>query len=180
MFTCPSKAQGRLGKALRWYKSVVNMVFPGVGRGIQGRGGQGLSISFSMSLTFKSYTKNRHLQGAWVAQSVKHPTSAQVMISRFVSLSPTLGSLLSTQSLLQILCPPSPLCPSPALSFSKINNHLEWVQQIFRTYSSCLTETLCLLISNSPFPPAISPRQPLFHSDSMNLAVLETSLSRIM
>ena len=27
-------------------------------------------------------------QGAWVARSVKHPTSAQVMISRSVSLSP--------------------------------------------------------------------------------------------
>ena len=38
---------------------------------------------------------------AWVAQSVKRPTSAQVMISRFVGLSPA-----STQSLepAQILC----------------------------------------------------------------------------
>ena len=32
--------------------------------------------------------------------------SAQVMISRFVSSSPALGSLLSAQSLLQTLCPP--------------------------------------------------------------------------
>ena len=31
--------------------------------------------------------------GAWVAQSVKRPTSAQVVISRFVGLSPTLSSL---------------------------------------------------------------------------------------
>ena len=37
--------------------------------------------------------------GAWVAQSVKCPTSAQVMISWFVSSSPTLGSVLTAQSL---------------------------------------------------------------------------------
>ena len=38
-------------------------------------------------------------RGAWVAQLVKRPTSAQVMISRFVSSSPTLGSVLTAQSL---------------------------------------------------------------------------------
>ena len=37
--------------------------------------------------------------GAWVAQSVKHQTSAQVMISQFVSSSPTSGSVLTAQSL---------------------------------------------------------------------------------
>ena len=37
--------------------------------------------------------------GAWVAQSVKRPTSAQVVISRFVSSSPALGSVLTAQSL---------------------------------------------------------------------------------
>ena len=31
----------------------------------------------------------KSLTGAWVALSVEHPTSAQVMISRFVSSSPT-------------------------------------------------------------------------------------------
>ena len=39
------------------------------------------------------------LRGAWVAQSVKYLTSAQVMISRFVSSSPVLGSVLTAQSL---------------------------------------------------------------------------------
>ena len=34
-----------------------------------------------------------------MAQSVKHLTSAQVMISQFVSLSPTSGSVLTAQSL---------------------------------------------------------------------------------
>ena len=37
--------------------------------------------------------------GAWVAQSVKRPTSAQVTISRSVSSSPASGSGLMAQSL---------------------------------------------------------------------------------
>ena len=37
--------------------------------------------------------------GSWVAQSVKCPTSAQVMISRFASSSPVSGSVLTAQSL---------------------------------------------------------------------------------
>ena len=43
--------------------------------------------------------RNEILRGAWVAQSVGHPTSAQVMISRSVSSSPALGSVLTAQSL---------------------------------------------------------------------------------
>ena len=39
------------------------------------------------------------LRGAWVAQLVKCPTLAQVMISRFVGLSPALSSVLTAQSL---------------------------------------------------------------------------------
>ena len=42
---------------------------------------------------------NNKNQDTWVAQSVKHPTSVQVMISQFVSLSPVLGSVLTAQSL---------------------------------------------------------------------------------
>ena len=37
--------------------------------------------------------------GCWVAQSVELPTSAQVMISQFVSLSPASVSVLTAQSL---------------------------------------------------------------------------------
>ena len=46
--------------------------------------------------------------GAWVAQSVKRPTSTQVTISRSVSSSPASGSGLMAQawSLLPILCLP--------------------------------------------------------------------------
>ena len=64
---------------------------------------------------------------AWVAQSVKHLTSAQVMISRFVSSSPAWGSLLLTQTRFRASLP-SPPCHSPnsrahTLSLSKINKH---------------------------------------------------------
>ena len=38
--------------------------------------------------------------GAWAAQSVELPTSAQVMISQFMSSSSALGSLLSAQRML--------------------------------------------------------------------------------
>ena len=60
-------------------------------------------------------------RGAWVAQSVRRPTSAQVMISRSVSSSPASGSVLTAQS----LEPVSDSVPSPihalSLSVSKIN-----------------------------------------------------------
>ena len=66
-----------------------------------------------------------------MAQSVKHPTSAQVMISWFVSLSPVLGSVQTAQSLEPAsdsvspsLCP-LPLVRAPFLSLSKINKHLK-------------------------------------------------------
>ena len=53
------------------------------------------------------------MRGAWVAQPVKRLTWAQVKISQFVSSSPALGSLLSAQSPLQILCPHLSLPHSP-------------------------------------------------------------------
>ena len=55
----------------------------------------------------------------WVALLVKHPTSAQVMISGFVSLSPASGSVLRAQSLEPALdCVSLSQCPSPAHSLS--------------------------------------------------------------
>ena len=64
--------------------------------------------------------------GAWVAQSVKRLTSAQVMISSFVSSCPTSGSVLTARSLeptSDSVSPSLSLCPSPAhaVSLSKIN-----------------------------------------------------------
>ena len=70
-------------------------------------------------------TKNR---GAWVAQSLKHLTSAQVTISQLVGWSPASGSLLTAQSLDPISdsVSPSLSLPLPCLSsvsLSKINKH---------------------------------------------------------
>ena len=57
----------------------------------------------------------RKTRGAWVAQLGKYPTWAQVMISRSVSLSPTLGSVLTAQSLEPALESVSPSFSVPPL-----------------------------------------------------------------
>ena len=54
-------------------------------------------------------------EGAWVAQSVKHPTWAQVIILRFVGLSPMLGSMLTAQSLEPASDSVSPFLSAPPL-----------------------------------------------------------------
>ena len=51
--------------------------------------------------------------GTWVAQSVERLTSAQVMISKFVSLSPALGSVLTARSLEPALDSVSPSLSAP-------------------------------------------------------------------
>ena len=51
--------------------------------------------------------------GAWVAQSVKRPTSAQVTISRSVSSSPASGSVLTAQSLEPVSDSVSPSLSAP-------------------------------------------------------------------
>ena len=58
--------------------------------------------------------------GTWVAQSVKCLTSAQVMISLFMSSSPTFVSVLTTQSLEPASDSVSlfSLCPSPTCTLS--------------------------------------------------------------
>ena len=45
------------------------------------------------------FVRKVYFGGAWVAQSVEWPTSAQVMISRSVSSSPVSGSVLTARSL---------------------------------------------------------------------------------
>ena len=59
-----------------------------------------------------------------MAQSVKRPTSAQVMISQLVSSSRASGSVLTAQSLEPALKSVSPSFPAP-LPLSKINKHLK-------------------------------------------------------
>ena len=68
--------------------------------------------------------------GAWMVQSVKHPTLAQVMISQFVSSSPMLGFVLAAQNLEPALVSVSPPLPLPlpcscsvSLCLSIINKH---------------------------------------------------------
>ena len=58
------------------------------------------------------------LLGTWVAQSVEHPTSAQVMISLFVGSSPASGSVLTAQSLEPTSDCVSSFCPSSAHTLS--------------------------------------------------------------
>ena len=53
--------------------------------------------------------------GAWVAQSVKRLTSARVMISRSMSSSRTLGSVLTAQSLEPVSNSVSPSLSAPPL-----------------------------------------------------------------
>ena len=53
--------------------------------------------------------------GAWVAQSVKRPASAQVMISRSVGSSPVSGSVLTAQSLEPVSDSMSPSSSDPPL-----------------------------------------------------------------
>ena len=60
--------------------------------------------------------------GACVVQLVKRLTSVQVMISWFIGLSPTLGSMLMVHSLLGILSPS--LSAPPLLSLSLYLNKL--------------------------------------------------------
>ena len=72
----------------------------------------------------KHPARKRQSWGLWMAQSVKRPTSVQVMISRFMSSSPTSGSVLTAQSLEPASDSVSPsLSASPPLS--KINTHLK-------------------------------------------------------
>ena len=68
----------------------------------------------------------KYIRGAWVAQSVKRPASAQVMISRSVSSSPASGSVLTAQSLEPVSDSVSPSFSDPplfmlSLSVSKRN-----------------------------------------------------------
>ena len=52
-------------------------------------------------------------RGCWVTQSAECPTSAQVMISRFVGSSPALGSVLTARSLEPALDSASPSLSAP-------------------------------------------------------------------
>ena len=66
-----------------------------------------------------------------MAQSVKRPTSAQVMISRSVSSSPASGSVPTAQSLEPVSDSVSPSLSAPpplTLCLSKINKHYNFLE----------------------------------------------------
>ena len=71
-----------------------------------------------------------------MAQSVERPNSAPVMISQFMSLSPTSGLLLSGQSLLRILCSPLPL-PLPYLHSLKREQTLKKKKRVATFKGDC-------------------------------------------
>ena len=73
--------------------------------------------------------KVKMTRGAWVAQSVERPTSVQVLISRFVGLSPALGCALTAQSLLLILSPS--LSAPPHLRSVSLSQKLTNIQKKF-------------------------------------------------
>ena len=64
---------------------------------------------------YMEYVINKNNRGAWVVQSVECLTSAAVMISRFVGLSPVSGSVLTVQSLEPASDSVSPSLSAPPL-----------------------------------------------------------------
>ena len=85
-------------------------------------------LRWALPGTLLCHLLKRRSRSAWVAQSVERMTSAQIMISWFVSLSPVSGSVLTAQPgacfrfcvSLSLFAPPSPtLCL--CLSLSKMN-----------------------------------------------------------
>ena len=71
--------------------------------------------------------------GAWVAPSVKGPTSAQVMISRFVGSSPTSGSVVTARSLetASDSVSPSLSAPPPLVCALSVKNKMKRNFKIF-------------------------------------------------
>ena len=65
--------------------------------------------------THRDTIRNARVGGTWVARSVKQPTSAQVVVSPFVSSSPVSGSVLTAQSLEPASDSVSPSLSAPPL-----------------------------------------------------------------
>ena len=81
-------------------------------------------MSTHCMIAFIGRSRTGKTRGAWEAQSVERPTSAQVMISWFVGSSPASGSVLTAQRLQPASDSVSPSLSAPPLlilSFSKIN-----------------------------------------------------------
>ena len=81
-------------------------------------------------LTSGLVTLRRHISGGvWVAQSVEHPTSTQVMISCLVGSSPAWGSVLTAGSLEPVLDSASPsLAVRPLLMLCFSLSLKKWIK----------------------------------------------------
>ena len=85
--------------------------------------------------TAGSGKRQSKFRGAWVAQSVKRPTSAQVTISKFTGSSPTSGSGLTAQILEPASDSVSPSLSAPpllalCLCLSKIHKNFKKKKKI--------------------------------------------------
>ena len=91
-------------------------------------------------------------RGAWVAQSVKRPTLAQVMILRSMSSSPTWGSGLMAQSLEPVSDSVSPSLSAPyllVLSLSLSQKECSFVSITFFSLYSHLTPQMLTTVTST-------------------------------
>ena len=102
-----SLPRGKLGFTLPKFSNTFHLLWDRVNKGQQEAGNVSQRMEpFQVRQAYHSLSSGRHLfvllrhwaWGAWVAQSVERPTSAQVTISRSVSSSPASGSVLTAQS----------------------------------------------------------------------------------
>ena len=110
--------------------------------------------------SIKSYSLylSPNVGGSWVAQSVKPPTSAQVMISWFKGLSLTSGSVLTAWSLEPASDSVSPLrLRSVSLSFK--NKHQK---KFFLNITQCFNSERPTLLKT------VSPKLHIFEKEELN------------
>ena len=96
------------------------------------------------------------LWGAWVSQSVKRPTGAQVMISQFMGSSPTWVSVLTAQSL-----EPAPDSVSSSLSVPLLFMLCLHLSKINKCLKKKRSETSCTGTRNNALSTGLAREQPL-------------------
>ena len=87
---------------------------------------------YTQTICLPSVNNKSFSGGSWVVQSVKRPTSAQVMISLFMSSGPASGSVLTAQSLEPASDSGSPSLSVPPplmLCLSVKNKHLKKLKE---------------------------------------------------
>ena len=110
-------------------------------------------LVFTHTFCYGNEVGQKSTLSTWVAQSVKCPTWAQVMISHFVSLSPMLGSGLMAQSLepASDSVSPSLSAPSPLVLFLSLKNKylkkFKNTWQIFHNQDPQNDSVICFLTS---------------------------------